>query len=340
VKEARPSGPLRVAIVGAGLMGRWHAHAVRRVGSRIVAIVDTDRARASILASRTRENPLITDDIGRAIRESKAEVVHVCSPVESHEPLARVAILAGTHVLLEKPVAHDLAVVESLHRAATEQGVLLCPVHQFLFQRGVLAAASALPTLGEIRQFDVVTCSAGADRETSAGREAIALDILPHGLALSRRLLGLELTAADWSVVGNVPGEVRLSAQLGSALVTIAVSMRARPTENSFVLRCDGGTVRGDLFHGFATIDRGQPSRRNKIGSPFVASGRAFGAASLNLLGRAVRGEPAYPGLRELVRRFHTAAANGGSPPISVAESVDVARVRDRVARERSLPIA
>jgi hypothetical protein len=159
-------------------------------------------------------------------------------------------------------------------------------------------------------------------------------------LALSRRLLGLELTAADWSVAGNVPGEVRVTAQLGSALVTIAVSMRARPTENSFVLRCDGGTVRGDLFHGFATIAKGQPSRWNKLGSPFVASGRSFGAASLNIVGRAMRGELAYPGLRELIQLFHTAAARGGPPPISVAESVDVARLRDRIARERAQPVA
>ena len=317
-------------------MGRWHAHAARRVGSRIVAIVDPDRARASLLASRTGQNPLITDDVSQAIRESRAEVVHICSPVESHEQLARVAILAGAHVLVEKPVAHELEVVESLHRTATEHGVMLCPVHQFLFQRGVLSAQRALPSLGLVRQLDVVTCSAGADHETSAGREAIALDILPHGLALSRRLLGRELTAAVWSVNGDVSGEMRLAAQLGSALVTIAVSMRARPTENSFVLRCDGGTVRGDLFHGFATIDRGQPSRWNKIGRPFVASSRVFGAAGLNLLGRATRNEPAYPGLRELIGRFHGAAAGRGGPPIAVAESLDVARLRDRVARERS----
>jgi predicted dehydrogenase len=321
-------------------MGRWHAHAARRVGSRIVAIVDPDRSRASLLASRTGQDPLITDDISQAIRESRAEVVHICSPVESHERLARAAILSGVHVLVEKPVAHELDVVEGLHRTAMEQGVLLCPVHQFLFQRGVLSAESALQSLGEVRQFDVVTCSAGADHETSAGREAIALDILPHGLALSRRLLGRELTSAGWSVEGDVPGEVRLVAQLGSALVAIAVSMRARPTENSFVIRCDGGTVRGDLFHGFATIDRGQPSRWNKIGNPFVASSRVFGAAGLSLLGRATRNEPAYPGLRELIDRFHRAAAGRGEPPISVAESLDVARLRDRVARERSGHVA
>jgi hypothetical protein len=98
--------------------------------------------------------------------------------------------------------------------------------------------------------------------------------------------------------------------------------------------------VRGDLFHGFATVDRGQPSRWNKIGSPFVASGRVFGAAGLSLLGRATRNEPAYPGLRELIDRFHRAAAGRGEPPISVAESLDVARLRDRVARERSGHVA
>ena len=47
------------------------------------------------------------------------------------------------------------------------------------------------------------------------------------------------------------------------------------------------------------------------------------------LAGRALRRETAYPGLRELVRRFHAAAATGAPSPIPLAEIGAVARVWD-----------
>ena len=335
--------PVRAAIVGAGLMGRWHAHAIHRSGSRVVAIVDRDAARAASLASRLPGRPVIAEDVGYAIRDQGIDVVHVCTPVGTHESLAAAAITGGAHVLVEKPLAGDAATVERLHGLATEQGVLLCPVHQFLFQPGVQHASRQLAGLGPVRQLDVVACSAGADGAggaSDADRESVALDILPHGLALARRLLGTPLATSSWHVDEGPAGEIRVVGHVGEASVMIAVSMRARPTENSLTVRCDRGTIRANLFHGYATIERGVPSRIEKIGRPFVGSALVLGKAAGNLLGRATRGEVAYPGLRELVRRFHSATTGQGATPIAVDESIDVARARDIIASARpSLPL-
>lgn len=332
------TGPasVRVAIVGAGLMGRWHAHAIQRAGSRVVAIVDRDATRASALASQLSSRPAVESDLAIAIREHRVHVVHVCTPLDSHEAVARTAMQAGAHVLMEKPLAPTTAAVESLYRAASEHGVLLCPVHQFLFQRGVLDAQRVLPDLGLVCNFDVVACSAGADRGDEATRESVALDILPHGLALARRLLDVPLATLAWTVGHGTGGELRLTADSGATSIMLVVSMRARPTENSLTIRCEKGTVRADLFHGFSTIDKGSATRWDKIGRPFLSSSNVLGAATANLLGRAARGEPAYPGLRELVQQFHLATTGAGREPISVDESIDVCRVRDIVAELRS----
>jgi predicted dehydrogenase len=327
---------LRAGIVGAGLMGRWHAHAIRHAGGRVVAVVDRDLGRAGALAGRLPERPAAGTDVERALREHRIEVLHVCTPVATHEAIAQLAIEAGIHVLVEKPVAPDADTAERLHHLADARGVLLCPVYQFLFQSGVLAAQRALPRLGAIRQFDVVTCSAGAGGGTDAERESVALDILPHGLALARRLIGPSFADADWRVGGGPPGELRVIADAGGASIALGVSMRARPTENTLTVRCDLGTIRANLFHGFATVERGTPSRLDKVGRPFMGSAQALGAAIGNLAGRAVRREVAYPGLRELVRRFHGACAGGGASPVAVAESIDVARARDGIATRRA----
>lgn len=326
---------LRVGVVGAGLMGRWHAHAIAHVGGRVVAVIDQDAARAKSLADRLHGRPAAESQLGRAIEEHRIDVLHVCTPLSTHDTITREAIEAGVHLLVEKPLASDATVVERLHGLAQERGVLLCPVHQFLFQPGVLTAARILPSLGTVRQLDVIACSAGADGASDAEREGVALDILPHGLALARRLLGTELTGARWRVAVGPAGEIRAVAEVASTSVMLAVSMRARPTENSLVVRCDQGTVRANLFHGYATVERGRVSRLDKIGRPFLGTSRELAAALGNLIGRVSRREPAYPGLRELVRRFHLACAQHGAPPISVEESVDVARARDTIRSER-----
>src|SRR4029078_6312188 len=103
---------------------------------------------------------------------------------------------------LETPRAADAATVERLHARAEGQGVLLCPVHQFLFQPGILQAAQWLSSLGTVRPFEMVSCSAGADPRGDP--EQVARDILPHGLALARRLLGAQWLDAGWY---TAPGE-------------------------------------------------------------------------------------------------------------------------------------
>jgi len=279
--------------------------------------------------------PAAASDVAAAIGDHGIQVLHVCTPLDSHDAIVSEGLGSGAHVLVEKPLAADAPAAERLHALATSRGRLLCPVHQFLFQPGVLSAQRALAALGPVRQLDVVACSAGADGTGEALREEVALDILPHGLALAARLLGGRMAEASWRVSAGPPGELRAMADLGGASVMLAVSMRARPTENSLTVRCDGGTVRANLYHGYATIERGAPSRVDKVGRPFVASTLTLGAALSNLGRRLARGESAYPGLRELVRRFHLACAGQGSSPVTVDESLDVARARDTIASLR-----
>ena len=335
-----PPTSLRVAVVGAGLMGRWHADAVQRLGGRVVAIVDADAGRGEALAARLASRPAVEADLGRALSDHAIDVVHICTPLPTHEALVTQGIAAGAHLLVEKPLADDAAAVERLHVRAAERGVLLCPVHQFLFQPGVLSLAATLPSLGPVRQLDVVACSAGADGLSNRARESVALDILPHGLALASRLLEVRLAESSWQVGVGPAGEVRATADAGGASVMLAVSMRARPTENSLTIRCDLGTARANLFHGYATIERGTPSRLDKLGRPIVGSLQTLGTAVHNLGARALRAEPAYPGLRELVRRFHRACVARAPSPITVDESIDVARARDRIAALRHHAVA
>ena len=113
----------------------------------------------------------------------------------------------------------------------------------------------------------------------------------------------------------------------------ILVSLSGRPTRNSLRIVGDKGSLHVDLYHGFSVLERGAVSRRHKALRPFARSLRTLGAAGANLIARTARWEPAYPGLRELVKEFYGAVEGARPAPISAEESLDVARARDTVIR-------
>ncbi len=318
----------RAIIVGAGLMGHWHSDAVRRAGRAVAAVVDADPARARALAARL-PGARATETLGAVVRAG--DVVHVCTPVGTHAALAAAALSAGCHALVEKPLAERAETVASLLARGERAGQLVVPVHQYLFQRGVLHARHLLASIGPVLHVDAVACTAGADGESDADRDRLALGILPHPLSLLTRLVDPAIGAVAWDVTYLAPGELRLSGALGAASVGIVVSTRGRPTRNTLQLVGPRGTIRLDLFHGYTVVIRGEPTRAFKIAHPFVDAARSGAAAAANLAVRAVRRESAYPGLRELVRRMYAAVEGRGPAPITPAETLGVARALDRV---------
>ena len=120
----------------------------------------------------------------------------------------------------------------------------------------------------------------------------------------------------------------------GGVLISMFVSAHARPTCMSTKLQCKSGAVEINGFHGYAVVTPGEVSKAAKIGAPFLGSLRTLTAASSNLASRSLRREPAYSGLRELVRRFYVAVASGGEskPPIDRATIIEGATLRDILA--------
>jgi hypothetical protein len=118
--------------------------------------------------------------------------------------------------------------------------------------------------------------------------------------------------------------------------------MSGRPTRNEMRLVARGGTIHLDFFHGFAFVEPGRSSRAHKIAHPFSLSALRTGSAAANLARRALRREPAYPGLRELIGRFYGAVRTGGPSPIGPGDALAVARARDRLLehlRESRRPV-
>jgi myo-inositol 2-dehydrogenase / D-chiro-inositol 1-dehydrogenase len=122
----------KVAIVGAGRRGRAHGRAAAAYpGAQVVAVCDPDGARAEALAAELGARPL--PDHRAALDSLQPDVLYLTSPPPVHREQALDALSAGCALLIEKPVALDMADVQAVGEAAQRAGklVLVCQQHRY-----------------------------------------------------------------------------------------------------------------------------------------------------------------------------------------------------------------
>jgi len=134
--------PIRVAIVGCGVIGTHHARVLaEHPDFRVAALVDVTDATAQELADVVvdelrAERPRVFARLGDLIREDAAELVVICTPSGLHIGLAEEALAAGLHVVIEKPLDVDLARgrrIAELAREAAGRGILSTVISQHRF---------------------------------------------------------------------------------------------------------------------------------------------------------------------------------------------------------------
>jgi predicted dehydrogenase len=125
-------GKLRVAVLGAGFMGGTHAKALATIDQAEVAGISgqsADRARPLADELGTRW----TTDWRELVADPTIDAVDICLPGGQHLEATEAALSAGKHVLLEKPIALDLADAEALAAlaATTDRTVMVAHVLRF-----------------------------------------------------------------------------------------------------------------------------------------------------------------------------------------------------------------
>lgn len=142
----------RVAVAGIGAFGRNHLRVLRDLpGVEIAGVADTDPGRLTGL-----ECPCFTDArelIGRA------DAAIVAVPTVAHAEVGCALLEGGVDVLVEKPIAPDLASAERLIDAAARNGRILQVGHLERFNPAVQAVqqAATLPLFFEIHRMSVFT---------------------------------------------------------------------------------------------------------------------------------------------------------------------------------------
>ncbi|MFT4136398.1 Gfo/Idh/MocA family protein [Microbacterium sp.] len=151
--------PLRAAIIGTGAIAQAHAQAITELAPRIelIAVVDLDEDRARAFAERFAPDAAVHAEADALLGSGRLDLVHICTPPQTHVPLALRALRAGVPALIEKPTALSLAELDELVAVSEQTGVPALTVFQHRFG----AAAQRLRRLvreGALGRPLVATC--------------------------------------------------------------------------------------------------------------------------------------------------------------------------------------
>jgi predicted dehydrogenase len=125
---------LRVAIVGCGKIADDHAVQIKRIaGCEIVGVCDAEPLMARQFYERFRVRRYFSD-LQELLHEARPDVVHVCTPPQSHFEIAKTSMEAGCHVYVEKPFALCEEGARKLIRFASERGLRITAGHDDQFR--------------------------------------------------------------------------------------------------------------------------------------------------------------------------------------------------------------
>jgi myo-inositol 2-dehydrogenase/D-chiro-inositol 1-dehydrogenase len=195
---------VRIAVIGAGRMGRVHLDALRLSRScETVAVVDPDpaaRAAAGVERSYIAVEPLLAD--------GGFDAALIAAPSGLHRRTVEQLAGAGVPILCEKPVGLGVEDARAAGRAAAQAGVLLQVGYWRRFvpelvalRRRIAAGELGRPALVISHQWDEQPPPASF-RTTSGG---IAVDMAVHEIDAIRWLLGQELVEITAAAAGGDP---------------------------------------------------------------------------------------------------------------------------------------
>lgn len=190
---ARPKGPrtdepVIVNCIGAGRWGPNVTRAFENLPDAAVHYVcDTnedalERIRGHISRVET------TSDIATTIDDPTAHAVAIVTPVSTHYELARRALQAGKHVLVEKPLCETTAECTELAELADRHGLVLAVGHVFLFNSGIRKVKEYIDSgaLGRIHYLHATRTNLGPIRSDVNA----AWDLAAHDLSIFDYWLG------------------------------------------------------------------------------------------------------------------------------------------------------
>ena len=266
----------RVAVVGAGAMGRRHTRVLSQLAQRfeVVGVLDLD-ARAALAACEEWQVPrLITEQEALG----QADAIVVATPIAAHAETVERALAAGRHVLVEKPIAATVSDARALLALADRAGRQLFVGHSERFNPVVRALAARVDP-GDVLAVELRRV--GAPSSPSRAADGALLNLGVHDLDLAAYLTQSPLSLRH--AVGDADTAHVLVRTASGAAGHVHVDQRALRRQRTLALTTRTHIYQGDLMVPSLTVTCRVTGRREFVTlgteEPLVLQALAFADA-------------------------------------------------------------
>jgi predicted dehydrogenase len=177
-----------IGIIGCGY---WGPNLLRNFAeneaAEVRAICDLDAGRLTAIGRRYPAARTTTDYL-ELVNDPELHAIVIATPVATHFPIARQALQAGKHVLIEKPLTACVREAEELIDLAAANGLTLMVDHTFVYTGAVRKIKEIVNSgeLGDLLYFDSNRINLGLfQRDIN-----VVWDLAPHDLSIMDFIIG------------------------------------------------------------------------------------------------------------------------------------------------------
>lgn len=147
----------------------------------------------------------VTDSLEPLLEDPHLHLIAIATPVRTHFPIAKRALEAGKHVLIEKPMCQTSEEAKTLLEIARRQGLQIFVDHTFLFSPSVQKMRQLIDDgeLGQLHYIDSVRINLGLFQSDVN----VIWDLAVHDLSIFTYLLGGSPQAVAASAHRHVEGQ-------------------------------------------------------------------------------------------------------------------------------------
>lgn len=323
--------PIKLAVVGAGKLGGYHANiSSKSEAFDLVAVVDPYKGPREALAEKTGAKPHAT--VAEVIDRIDAAVV--ATPTFTHAEVVTELLAAGKHVLVEKPIAPTAAEATRMVDAADAAGVVLQVGHVERFSPALVAAGDSL---ANPRFIQSTRTSGYTFRSTDIGA---VLDLMIHDIDLVLSLAQSEVvdvTAVGGAVFGGHEDMVNTRLTFASGCVADLTAARVHyELERTMRVFTPTGYTALDFAKGTATT---VTPTADVLDGTFDAEGQSperkaelfAGKLFEEVLVKEEHAAPAVNAIELELLDFAEALTTGAAPRVTGATGRDAVAVAERI---------
>jgi len=139
------------AVVGAGRFAKNHIRVLQESKDvNLIGIASRTKESLGKIKDSVSKNAVLTTDASKLINNKNVDCVLIATPPSTHFELAKAAIKAGKHVLLEKPMVSNLKQADELRKIVKGQNKVFMVAHQYIYNDYIRYLKSNINQIGRV----------------------------------------------------------------------------------------------------------------------------------------------------------------------------------------------